>query len=30
MPIREAAKTVLLEDYEKIEMIYPDIEERIS
>lgn len=29
-PIREAAKSVLLEDYDKIEMIYPDIEEKIS
>ncbi|CDW90831.1 kelch repeat protein [Stylonychia lemnae] len=29
-PIRDAAKTVLLDDYDKIEEIYPDIEERIS
>ena len=30
LPIRDAAKSVLLEDYDKIEEIYPDIEERIS
>ena len=29
-PIKDVAKTILLEDYEKIEMIYPDIEERIA
>eukprot|EP00347_Sterkiella_histriomuscorum_P021639 403333279 len=28
--IRNAAKTVVIEDYDQIEMIYPDIEERIS
>jgi hypothetical protein len=28
--IKEVAKSVLLEEYEKVEEIYPDIEERIS
>ena len=30
LPIKDAAKTVLLEDYEKAEELYPDIEVRIS
>jgi hypothetical protein len=30
MPIRDAAKSALLDDYEKLELIYPDIEVRIS
>jgi hypothetical protein len=28
--IKEVAKSVMLEEYEKVEEIYPDIEERIS
>ena len=28
--IREIAKTVLLEEYEKLEVIFPDIELRIA
>lgn len=30
LPIRDAAKSAILDDYEKLELIYPDIEARIS